>query len=119
MIHRYRWAKTACFARGSESAVGTGRSIDVNAFYDEHTEGALHAMDGFATVAAAGDQPGDERIVIGRDDAVGAGVGVDADADAAGQVQAVSYARRLTAASLPRNRASSFPAKASTMTLLS
>ena len=43
---------------------------------------------------AVGDQLGHQRIVVGRNDAVGVGGGVDADADAAGQVEAGDAAGR-------------------------
>ena len=60
----------------------------VDALDDEHFQGARHAGDGFGAVLAAHDQLGDQRVVVGRDDALGVGGGVDADAGAAGRMKA-------------------------------
>ncbi len=50
-------------------------------------EGALHLGDGLVAVGAVDDELGDERVVVGRDDALGVVSGIDADAVAAGDVE--------------------------------
>src|ERR1700761_1762914 len=59
----------------------------VNALDDKHIEGAAHALNGLGAVSAVRNQLGDERIVVGRDDAVGISRRVYADTDAAWKIQ--------------------------------
>jgi len=66
----------------------------LDALDDELAEGALHFGDGFGAVVAMDDELGDERIVVGRDDALGVLRGIDADAVAAGDVEGGDLASR-------------------------
>ena len=70
---------------GEDALVERQRGLD--AFDDEHFEGAAHARDGFGAVAAADDELGDQRIVVGRDDGIGVGGGIHAHAGAAGHLK--------------------------------
>src|SRR5262249_7621832 len=55
---------------------------------DEHSQRALHAVDGFYLVAAVDNEFCHQRVVVGRDHAVRVGPGVDADPDTARQMEA-------------------------------
>ena len=55
--------------------------------HDELAERALGLGDRLLAVLAVADEFGDQRVVVGRDDAFGILRGVDADAVAAGQVE--------------------------------
>src|SRR5471030_1345274 len=70
------------------------RDGGVDALDDKHVERAKHAADGFIPVGAIGDQLGYQRIVEGRDYAIGIGPGIHADSDAAGLMEAGDAAGR-------------------------
>ncbi len=53
------------------------RNGGLDAFDDEHVQGAPHPGDGFGAVAALNDQLGDHGIVVGRDYGIGVGRGID------------------------------------------
>ena len=70
------------------------RNDGVDAFDDEGVERPFHAGNGFIAVRGVDDQFGHQRVVVGRNDAVGISGGVDAHADAAGDVPASDAPRR-------------------------
>jgi len=63
------------------------RDRGLDAFDDEAFERALHPSDGFGAIFAMRDQLRDQRVVIGRNYAVGVRGGVDTDARAAGNTE--------------------------------
>ena len=76
---------------GAEARVREDRLVQGDGGFDslhhELAERALHLGDGFGAVAAVDDELGDQRVVVGRDDALGVLRRVDADAVAAGNVE--------------------------------
>ena len=64
------------------------RNDGVDALHDEGVEGPFHAGNGLLAVRGVDHQFGHQRVVVGRNDAVGISGGVDAHADAAGDVPA-------------------------------
>ena len=63
------------------------RDGGVDALHDELAQGALHLRDGFGAINAVHDQLGNERVVIGRDDAFSVLRSIDANAVAAGNIE--------------------------------
>ena len=59
----------------------------VDSLHHELAERALHARDGFGAVDTVDDELGDERVVVGRDDALSVLRRIDAHAVAAGHVE--------------------------------
>ena len=83
-------------ARKSASAkiVLVQRDRGLDSLHHELAQRALHPGDGFGAVDAVHNELGDERVVVGRDDAFGILRRVDANAVAAGHIERRDLAGR-------------------------
>src|SRR5579871_5192549 len=70
------------------------RNRGVDSLHDELTERALCTRHGFFAVLTVGDELGDERVVVWRDNAFGVLRGIDADAVASGYIEGRDLAGR-------------------------
>ena len=88
----FRWRQEALHELGikvarAEVGIGHDPAVQRNAGEDaldhEHLQRARHARDGFGAVTPAHHQLGNQRIVVGRDDALGIGRRIHAHAGSA------------------------------------